>query len=82
MLGVFVSLLQGWPLGDAFYFTFVTAFTIGYGDLVPKGSLAPLIAMVIGLTGVLLTGLLPPSGCALCRSPLPSRCDHLAGVRS
>ena len=23
MLGAFVSLLQGWPLGDAFYFTFV-----------------------------------------------------------
>jgi hypothetical protein len=62
MLGAFVSLLQGWPLGDAFYFTFVTAFTIGYGDLVPKGFLARLIAMVIGLTGVLLTGLIAAIG--------------------
>ena len=62
MLGAFVSLLQGWPLGDAFYFTFVTAFTIGYGDLVPKGFLARLIAMVIGLTGVLLTGLIAAVG--------------------
>jgi hypothetical protein len=62
MLGAFVSLLQGWPLGDAFYFTFVTAFTIGYGDLVPKGFLARLIAMAIGLTGVLLTGLIAAVG--------------------
>jgi hypothetical protein len=61
-LGALVSLLQGWPLGDAFYFTFVTAFTIGYGDLVPKGFVARLIAMVIGLTGVLLTGLIAAVG--------------------
>ena len=62
MLGAFLSLLQGWRLGDAFYFTFVTALTIGYGDLVPKGFLARLIAMVIGLTGVLLTGLIAAIG--------------------
>jgi hypothetical protein len=62
MLGAFVGLLQEWPLGDAFYFTFVTALTIGYGDLVPKGFLARLIAVVIGLTGVLLTGLVAAVG--------------------
>ena len=62
VLGAFISLLQGWPLGDAFYFTFVTAFTIGYGDLVPKGFLARLIAMVIGVSGVLLTGLIAAAG--------------------
>ena len=62
MLGAFVSVLQGWPFGDALYFTFVTAFTIGYGDLVPKGFLARLIAMIIGLTGVLLTGLIVAVG--------------------
>jgi hypothetical protein len=62
LLGALVSLIQGWPLGDAFYFTFVTAFTIGYGDLVPKGFVARLIAVVIGLTGVLLTGLIAAVG--------------------
>jgi hypothetical protein len=62
MLGAFVSVLQEWPLGDALYFTFVTAFTIGYGDLVPKGFLARLIALIIGLTGVLLTGLIAAVG--------------------
>jgi hypothetical protein len=61
-LGALVSLLQGWPLGDAFYFTFVTALTIGYGDLVPKGFLPRLLAMVIGFTGILLTGLVAAVG--------------------
>jgi hypothetical protein len=62
VLGALVSLLQGWPLGDAFYFTFVTALTIGYGDLVPKGFLPRLLAMVIGFTGILLTGLVAAVG--------------------
>ena len=62
VLGMSVSFLQGWPLGDAFYFTFVTVLTIGYGDLVPKGFLARLIAMVIGFTGILLTGLVAAVG--------------------
>jgi Ion channel len=62
VLGAFVSFLQGWPLGDALYFTFVTALTIGYGDLVPKGFLARLIAMIIGFTGILLTGLVAAVG--------------------
>jgi hypothetical protein len=39
-----------------FLFHFVIALTIGYGELVPKGFLARLIALAIGLTGVLLTG--------------------------
>jgi hypothetical protein len=82
MLGAFVSLLQGWPLGDAFYFTFVTAFTIGYGDLVPKGFLARLIAMVIGLTGVLLTGLIAAVGVRALQVAAADRWDHLAGERS
>jgi hypothetical protein len=62
VLGAFVSLLQGWPLGDALYFTFVTALTIGYGDLVPKGFLARLIAVVIGFTGILQSGLVAAVG--------------------
>jgi hypothetical protein len=62
VLGALVSLLQAWPIGDAFYFTFVTVLTIGYGDLVPKGFLPRLIAIVIGFTGILLTGLVAAVG--------------------
>ena len=57
-LGVLVSFLERWPVGDAVYFTFVTGLTIGYGDLVPRRFLSRLIAIVIGFIGVLLTALL------------------------
>jgi Ion channel len=57
-LGILVAYLEGWGLLDGVYFSFVTGFTIGYGDLAPKGALARVIAIAIGLHGVLLTALL------------------------
>jgi len=56
-LGLGVAYLEGWSLGDGIYFAFVTGLTVGYGDLVPRQSLARLMAIGIGFTGVLLTAL-------------------------
>jgi hypothetical protein len=39
------------------YFAFVSGLTIGYGDLVPKTLLSRTLAIGIGFTGILLTGL-------------------------
>jgi voltage-gated potassium channel len=39
------------------YFAWVTAFTVGYGDLVPAGWLSRLCAMATALTGMIFTGL-------------------------
>lgn len=61
-LGILVGYLEGWQTGDAAYFTFVTGLTIGYGDLVPVRFSTRLIAVVIGLTGILLTGLVAAIG--------------------
>jgi hypothetical protein len=62
VLGLAVSVLERWPILDAVYFTFVTGLTIGYGDLVPKRLLSRMIAILIGLTGILLTGLVAAVG--------------------
>ena len=35
-LGLLIGFLEGWSVGDAIYFTFVTSLTIGYGDIVPR----------------------------------------------
>lgn len=45
--------LQG--LGTAIYFSFVTALSIGYGDVVPLGALR-LLAVIEGIAGLLLFG--------------------------
>jgi hypothetical protein len=36
VLGLLIGVIEGWPVGDAVYFSFVTGLTIGYGDIVPR----------------------------------------------
>jgi hypothetical protein len=57
LLGLLVAKLEGWPLGDGLYFSFVTGLTIGYGDLVPKTVISRALAVLLGLGGIMLTGL-------------------------
>lgn len=61
-LGILIGRLEGWPLLDAVYFAFVSGLTIGYGDLVPKQPLSRILAIGIGLIGVLLVGLIVAIG--------------------
>ena len=56
-LGVIIGLREGWSLQESIYFAFVSGLTIGYGDLAPKTLLTRVLAIVIGICGVLLTGL-------------------------
>jgi len=57
-LGVVAGLREGWSVQESIYFAFVSALTIGYGDLAPKTLLARMLAVFIGLCGVLLTSLI------------------------
>ena len=56
-LGVVVGLIEGWSLHELVYFAFVSGLTIGYGDLAPKSLLTRVLAILIGVCGVLLTAL-------------------------
>ena len=55
--GLLIGYVEKWRVGDALYFTFVTGLTIGYGDFVPKRMISRLLAVGIGFTGIVLTGL-------------------------
>jgi hypothetical protein len=61
-LGVVIGLIEDWRVIDSIYFTFVSGLTIGYGDLVPKTHLTRVLAIAIGITGVLLTSLVAAIG--------------------
>lgn len=61
-LGCVVALLEGWPLTRGIYFAFVSGLTIGYGDVVPGGPVARVLAIAIGFTGILLAGLVAAVG--------------------
>jgi hypothetical protein len=56
-LGLLVGFIEGWSVSDSIYFAFVSGLTIGYGDLAPKTLVARVLAVTIGICGVLLTGL-------------------------
>ena len=50
-------MIEGWSISDSIYFAFVSGLTIGYGDLAPKTFVARVLAIMIGIAGVLVTGL-------------------------
>ncbi len=55
--GLVVGRIEGWSVHESIYFAFVSGLTIGYGDLAPKSLLARVLAIVIGVCGVLITAL-------------------------
>ena len=57
IIGLLIGHIEGWKIRDALYFTFVTGLTIGYGDLTPRHIVSRCLAVVIGFSGIVLTGL-------------------------
>jgi CHASE2 domain-containing sensor protein len=53
-----IGFIEGRSVGDAWYVTFVTGLTIGYGDSVPRQPLARALAIGIGVSGLMLTGVI------------------------
>jgi hypothetical protein len=58
VLGQFVGRKEGWSRFDSFYWSFVTATTVGYGDLHPARRGTRILAIVIAILGLLFTGIL------------------------
>jgi len=53
-----IAYLEKMPFADALYFTFVTGLTIGYGDIAPVTLAGRVVAVLTGLLGILITGLI------------------------
>jgi len=56
-LGLIVGRREGWSRLDSIYWSFVTATTLGYGDLRPAKPSSKLIAILITFLGLILTGI-------------------------
>lgn len=55
---VVISQIEDMPFGEALYFSFITGLTIGYGDIVAKTPFARLISVLLGLIGIIFTGIM------------------------
>ena len=69
-MGLLTGFVEGWSIGDAVYFTFITGLTIGYGDLVPRQALTHALAIGIGFLGVFATALIAAIAVHAMRSAL------------
>jgi voltage-gated potassium channel len=56
--GLLLSLFDGKSLAEGQYLAFITAMTIGYGDLAPVTWPARIVAVLIGINGLLFTGVI------------------------
>jgi voltage-gated potassium channel len=58
LLGLVVGRKEGWSRFDSVYWSFITATTVGYGDIRPVKRASRIIAIVVALLGLTLTGIL------------------------
>ena len=55
--GIAISHAEGIALGKSIYFAFITGLSIGYGDITPQTALGHVLAIGIGMIGMLFTGI-------------------------
>ena len=58
LLGLIVGAIESWPRFDSVYWAFITATTVGYGDIRPKLRVSRMLSILIALIGVTFTGIL------------------------
>ena len=57
LLGQAVGRLEGWSRSDSLYWSFITATTVGYGDIRPVRTKARVVAVAIAFLGLILSGI-------------------------
>jgi len=58
VLGLICARLESWKRFDALYWAFVTATTVGYGDIRPLRRVTRILSILIALVGITFTGIM------------------------
>jgi hypothetical protein len=57
LLGHLAGKLEGWSRVDSFYWAFVTATSVGYGDFRPTKKRSKVLAIITAVVGLLTMGI-------------------------
>jgi voltage-gated potassium channel len=58
LLGMIVGMRESWGRLDSIYWAFITATTVGYGDIRPIEPVSKTLSILIALVGMTFTGIL------------------------
>lgn len=58
LLGQIVCRIEKWKKFDGLYWSFITATTVGYGDIRPLKKVSKTLSVFIALVGVMFTGII------------------------
>ena len=55
--GVAMARADGMPVEDGIYLAFITAFTVGFGDITPKSRTTRIVSVILAFIGLVLVGI-------------------------
>lgn len=58
LMGQAVGMKEGWTRFDSLYWSFITATTVGYGDIRPAKHGSRILAILIAFFGLVLSGII------------------------
>ena len=58
LIGVWMANLESLSISEGLYFAWVTATTVGYGDISPTSALSQFVAILDAIVGIVLTGII------------------------
>ena len=58
LLGQVVGVKEGWSRFNSFYWSFITASTVGYGDIRPTQPGSKILAILIAFLGLTFSGII------------------------
>jgi len=58
VLGQVVTRIEKWKMFDGLYWSFITATTVGYGDIRPLKKVSKALSVLIALVGLMFTGII------------------------
>jgi voltage-gated potassium channel len=58
VLGQIVGRMEKWTRFDSLYWSYITATTVGYGDIRPLKKISRLLSVFIAFIGMIFTGIL------------------------
>ena len=58
LLGFIISIIERIGIVEGIYFAWITGTTVGYGDIVPTRHLTRFLSVIIGIIGIVNTGII------------------------